>query len=347
MWPFPPKVNYGFKPDSFDPRDVWRDEVYAGEKPALPKSFRVENISYKNQYQNPFCGAMAVTSLSQQKYKELDGQEHEFSQPHLFYNAGGSIWGSSVRPLLEVATNSGLIPYNVLPISNDTMVFFKDRYDVEKKAALNIPFKDAKKINGYAKVICTEEKLKEAIMQDNGVVVPVAAYGAYFAPGANKRVVGEDNHLVYLKGWDEGKWLIHDSLAWQTQGDRWLDGSYQFASAYSILDLPENWKELRDIARANIAPSALEHYGQPRSLEREISVANELLVQLKAFNNQSVLEAAGRFWGLYTNAICYGGYSYRDCINSCYNWRRTGEQLFDFNHETRQQWYNRVKGIIN
>lgn len=345
--PFRPKQVFGYKPNSFDPRDVWRDEVYAGPTDKLPESFKTEGLSFKNQFQNPFCGAMAVVTAAQQKYKELNGKEYEFSQPHLFYNAGGSIFGSSVRPLLDVATKSGLIPYKDFPINEDTTTFFKDRYPIERKTALDMPFRDAKKILGYAKVICNDAHLKQAIVEDGGVIVPVAAYGSYFTQDASKRVSGDDNHLVFLKGWDKGKWLIHDSLAWKTNGDRWLDSSYQFASAYSVLDLPENWKEIRDGVRVELAPNALEHYGQRRSLEREIEVANELLKQLKAFNNQSVLEAAGRWWTILISAICYGGYSYRDCINSLYEYRRSGHHIFDFNLETRDQWYKRIKGLTN
>lgn len=347
MWPLAQKLNSGFLRDGADFRDVWLDEIYAGDTGPLPESYRIEGLPFKDQFQNPFCGAMAVVTAAQHKYKQLDGKDYEFSQPHLFYQAGGTVQGSSTRPLLDVATKPGLIPYKDFPIKNDTTTFFKDRYAAERKAALDMPFRDAKKINGYARVICTEDRLRSAILTYGGLVTPVAAYGAYFADGASKRVNGEDNHLVYRHGWEKDRLLVHDSLAWKTNGDRWLDSSYQFASAYCLLDLPENWREIRDEARAKVAPNALEHYGQRRSLEREIEVANELLKQLKAFNNQSVLEAAGRFWTVLVNAIAYGGYSYRDCINDVYNWRRTGQHIFDFNYETRDNWANRIKQLKN
>lgn len=335
--PFVSKQKFGFIPDSLDFRDVWRDEIYAGEGKILPRSYRIDELPFKYQFQNPFCGAMAVVTAAQHKFKEQN-HEYEFSQPKLFYEAGGTPQGSSVRPLLDVATNKGLIPYKDFLISEDTTKFFYERYDDERKRALALPFKDAKKINGYARVICNEQHLKEAIIADGGLVVPVAAYGAYFTQDVSKRVSEDDNHLVYLKGWDEGKWLIHDSLAWKTNGDRWLDSSYQFASAYSLLDLPTDWRDIRDSVRAEIAPNALNHYGQRRSLEREIIVANELLQKFKDFKNQSVLEAAGRFWTTLINAVCYGGYSYTDCVNDVYSYRRSGLHLFDFDHQTRAQW---------
>lgn len=342
MWPFSPKLKSGYIPNDLDPRDVWLDEIYAGTEDPLPELYRIEGLPYKDQGLYPYCGSMSSITAAQYEYKQL-GKDVEFSQSKLFYEAGGTPEGTSIRSNLDVLVNNGAIPYKDLPLPPNVYDRKDDWYSVNKKTALNMPFRDAKKINGYAMVICTEEKLKRAIMKYGCLLVPVAAYGAYFAEGASKRVNWDDNHLVALKGWEKGKWLIHDSLAWKTKGDRWLDISYQFAVAYCLLDLPEDWREKRDEVRETLAPNALEHYGQKRSLAKEIEVANKLLEELKAFNNQSVLEAAGRFWGVLTNAIAYGGYSYRDCINDVYNWRRTGEHIFDFNHETREQWASRIK----
>lgn len=343
MWPLSPKFNSGYVPDELDPRDIWLDEVYAGDTDPLPESYRIEGLPFRDQGLYPYCGSMACTSAAQFEYSQI-GQTVEFSQPKTFYEAGGTPQGSTIRGNLDVLVKHGAIPYKDFPLPKDVNDRPEDWYQINKKTALDLPFRDAKKINGYAKVICLPDHLKRAILRYGCIIVPVAAYGAYFSPtGYAKRVNWDDNHLVVLKGWDKNGWLIHDSLSWKTNGDRWLDISYQFAVAYCLLDLPEDWREKRDEVRKATAPNALEHYGQRRSLAREIEVANELLKQLKAFNNQSVLEAAGRFWTVLTNAIAYGGYSYRDACNDVYNWRRTGQHIFDFNHETREQWAKRIK----
>lgn len=338
---FKPKIVPGYVPDTFDNRDVWVDEVYAGDV-ELPRAFKVEGYAYRDQGPFPFCVSMACCAETRRQLATL-----ELSQPHTFFNAGGSKTGSSIRNNLDHIVKLGAIPYTTMPFPEDLYAKFENWYDVMRKQALSIPSKDGKMIPGYAKVICNERDLKMAILNHGGLIVPVAAFGDYFK-GKSKRTRSDDNHVVVLKGWDDdlGIWYLHDSLIWKTNGEHTVDKSYQFGSAYSILALPQNWREIRDEKRSEGMQDALNHYGLKRSLEREIEVANEMLKQFKAFNNQSVLEAAGRFWPLYTNAIAYGGYSYRDIVNDCYNWRRTGEHIFDLNHETREQWHKRVKGII-
>jgi len=335
---FKPKLNSGFIPDSFDPRDVWRDEIFAGPT-ELPEEYEVPDLNFRYQQSWPFCVAMACTRIEEKKYKEI-GIDCDLSETKTFFEAGGTEQGSSIRAVLDVLVKKGAVAYDKLPIPP----YIPNALDSLRKTALDIPFGDAKKIPGYVRVVPNEAQLKQAIMEDGGVIVPVAAFGTYFA-GGSKRTRKDDNHVIVLKGWTKDKWILHDSLFSLSEGRNTVDLSYTFQSAYSMLDLPENWREIRDTVRAEGNKDALAHYGQRRSLEREIEVANELLQQLKAFNNQSVLDAAGRFWPLLTNAIAYGGYSYRDCINSLYNWRRTGEHIFDFNQETRDQWYTRIKGL--
>jgi len=91
--------------------------------------------------------------------------------------------------------------------------------------------------------------------------------------------------------------------------------------------------------RAEGFEHCLNHYGKPRDFALEQKVAAKLVKEFQKFKNQSVWEAAGKFWNVYTNAVAYGGYSISygitwmpgDVINDCYHWRRTGEHIFDFN----------------
>lgn len=343
---FKPKSVPGFVQDSFDHRDVWVDELFGGTE-SLPKSFKTDGFAYKDQGLFPFCVAMACVAETQRRYAKSDGKTYEFSQPHLFFNAGGNQNGSSIRDNLDVLVKNGAIKSELDPLPANVYDRPDNWYETMRKNALGIPFKDAKLIQGYARVICNEDTIKQAIMTYGACIVPVAAYGDYFKEGS-KRTRWDDNHVVLVKGWDDDLniWYLHDSLFWKTAGEHTVDKSYAFQSAFAIADLPENWREIRDAARSENMVNALDHYGQKRSLELEITVANEMLKQFKSFNNQSVLDASGRFWTTYINAIAYGGYTYKDVVNSCYNWRRTGQQLFDFDHQTRAQWAKTVKGLL-
>ena len=335
---FKPKLNSGYIPDSLDTRDLWRDEIFAGTT-ELPEEYEVPDLKFRYQQSWPFCVAMACSRIAEKKYKEI-GIDCDLSEAKTFFEAGGTEQGSSIRAVLDVLVKKGAVDYLKMPIPP----YIPNALESLRKTALDVPFGDSKKVKGYVRVAPNEAQIKQAILEDGGVIVPVAAFGSYFA-GGSKRTRKDDNHVILVKGWSKTQWILHDSLFSLSNGRNTVDISYQFQSVYSLADLPENWREIRDTVRAEGNKDVLNHYGQRRSLEREIEVANELLQQLKAFNNQSVLDAAGKFWPVLTNAIAYGGYSYRDCINSLYNWRRTGQHIFDFNQETRDQWYTRIKGL--
>lgn len=335
---FKPKLKSGYIPDELDTRDVWRDEFFAGAT-ELPEEYEVSDLKFRFQQSWPFCVAMACTRATEKKYKEI-GIDTDLSEAKTFFEAGGTEQGSSIRAVLDVLVKKGAVNYEKMPIPP----YLQNILDALRRTALDVPFGDSKKIKGYARIVPNETQIKQAILEDGGVIVPVAAYGAYFA-GGSKRTRKDDNHVVLIKGWNKTQWILHDSLFSLSNGRNTVDISYQFQSAYSLVDLPQDWREIRDTVRSEGNKDVLNHYGQRRSLEREIEVANELLKQLKAFNNQSVLDAAGRFWPVLTNAIAYGGYSYRDCINFLYEFRRSGKFIFDFNQETRDQWFKRVKGL--
>jgi hypothetical protein len=180
------------------------------------------------------------------------------------------------------------------------------------------------------------------------VLVGVAASGGWWKDKAN-RSKPEDNHAVLLVGYEQDdSWIVFDSLQPEKDfnGYHRLSSEYTFSSAYAITELPANWKELRDEAR-EAPPGNKERYGKQRNYEAEVAFANKMLAEFKRFNNQSVLEAAGRFWETLIRAGVYGGYSLTytkwgrwmpgDLINSVYNWRRTGKHLFDFNKLRNEQ----------
>lgn len=356
------KKNFGYVEDPFDPRDVWLDEVFAGDEGReIPTKYHIDELVYDRQGVYPYCVSFATTSVVEYLHKKETGKEIKLSPAHLFYNAEGGIYGSSVRQNLNVVReeDKGAIPDKYFPMPIEIGKKSNDWFPTYKKKAKGVPFKDATHIKGYARVLPFKSTIKKAILDHGPLLIGVfvSRRDGYYT-GHGERKTEDDNHCVALTGWDDDKnvWYIHDSLGWVSanNGTGTLSQNYTFRYAYAITELPENWKQLRDESRekdfeqdpTSPNPSALEHYGKQRNMELEITTANEMLARFNAFGNKSVKDAAGRFWPLYTNAIAYGGYTYTDIINDCYHWRRTGTHLFDFNYKTREMWFRELKGRL-
>lgn len=326
---------------------IWEDELFAGETTPLPSYYKVEDLLYDPQGPYPFCAATAVTTAAEYAYKRDTGITKRFSQAHLFFNGGGTKSGASATRLLNVARKNGMVLYGAMPMPE----LFEDNWcQILRKKALSIPFKDAYKIPGFLGVVPDKDKIKKAIFNYGPLIIGVyASFIDGYYTGNGKRKTQRDNHLVVLAGWDDvdNKWIIHESQNWakNTEGYVTLHQDYTFNCVLGIPEgLPENWREIIDEKRK--APEgALEHYGQLRVWQKEKNAEQALIDAFSKFNNKSVSDAAGRFWPIYINAIAYGGYSVKDVVNDCYNWRRTGQNIFDFNYETRDQWAERIKGL--
>jgi len=345
----------GFLKDSFDPRDYWLDEVQllcGEETKEIPDSYVVPDLKFDHQAGYPYCVSYAITTALEKKIRSYTGVVKAFSQPHLFHHSGGSQNGSWIRRTLNTVVDKGCIPEARLPRPQDKP---KDWFDKMQKEAESIPFADSSRLKVYARVAMEEPMMKQAIIDHGPIVTSLSTNRANFVQPnywSKKftRFTKTDTHAVLIAGWDEdeeGKyWIIFDSLNGGNYGvgdhQGLLDGyhrisrEYDFYSGYVMVELPVNvnHEQVKEevIKNREVEFSvALSHYGKPRDFSKEVEVANELRRQFEDFKNQSVLEAAGKFWTTYINAVAYGNYSYRDCINDCYNWRRTGNHAFNLN----------------
>ena len=341
----------GYEAPPFDPRDVWEDELLAGDSapdPELPPHYRVNSFKFEPQGAYPFCVSFATTALAEQIFKTRKS-EQEFSQKHLFYHSAGTRNGSNFKVNLETARQFGCVPSQVCPMPKNIWEISDESFAAENKAAQAVNFVGAKKIPGYVRINPTPNQLKAAIIKYGGLLTGVAASGGYWS-NATKRPEGkEDNHAVVLAGWDDdGSWWIFDSLQPTTAFDGYhkLHPSYDFHVAYGITALPEDWKELRDEARVS-PPNNAARYGKPRDFAAEVAFADKMMKEFAKFNNKSVLDAAGRFWEQLIRAGVYGGYSLSytkwgvwqpgDLINFVYAWRRTGQYIFNLDKERNNQ----------
>ena len=330
-------MNFGLLPNPIDKRDLWLDELPVAGSVEVPSQFIIPNLRFENQGGWPFCAAFSGTKLIETKSEFED----EYSQADLFFKSGGSKKGTYFRAILEAARVKGLVDYEELPMPSDL-------YDLAEWEDLKLRSDQLVgkwKIPGYARVANNSDEIKSAMLQYGALLVGVDATRGYFEYRAKRNQV-RDNHAVLLVGWDEGSWIVFDSLERELgfNGYHHLDASYEFYNAWCILDLPPDWRKKKEETQQNEFQYCLDHYGKPRNLSKEKEVANELEREFKKFNNQSVWEAAGKFWTVYVNAISYDSYNshyYKpwpiwkpgDVINDCFNWRRTGKHLFDFNFE--------------
>ena len=334
----------GYIPDPFDHRDVFADEILGEEEMAIPPSYIIEGLPYERQGSFPYCVSFACTTLLEYLYKKT-GENHMFSQPHLFFHSGGTKMGSGFRANLDVLRSRGAIPYQKFPMPDVKYGRGDGWYEETKPKALGTPFEDVMLLDGYVKVKSDSSALKKAVMSYGALLVGVQAGKGDYYTGRGVRVSDTDNHAVLLVGWDSEHWIIFDSLAWvkDAAGYGTLDISYTFNSVYAVTELPKNWKKKVEKVRSKGFGHVLNHYGKPRNLEAEQRVAVQLMDEFRKFNNRSVFDAAGRFWTVLINAVVYGGYSisYRkfgvwqpgDVINDIFHYRRTGKHIFDFNEE--------------
>lgn len=338
----------GLLPDVFDPRDVFEDEL-AGEAlaVALPPKYRTEDLVFEPQGSWPFCASFATTKMVEHALAKLHGDRYELSQPHLFFHSGGGPGGSTFRGNLDTARNLGTRLFQDFPMP-------KDLYDLEsfpqvREQALKLKPDPTMRIVGYVRITPNRDAIKEAIFKYGMVMVGVKAAGGYWGDRAKRPASSVDDHATLLVGWEpDGAWVAFDSLQPSRgfTGYHTLDKDYEFHSVYAVTELPKDWKEQRDKAREAPSNNAA-RYGKPRDFPAEVKFAAEMLEAFKKFNNQSVLEAAGRFWEQLIRAGVYGGYSlsYRkwgiwqpgDLINFVYHYRRTGKQLFNLDKPRDQQ----------
>ncbi|MDP2654907.1 MAG: hypothetical protein Q8Q08_12875 [Candidatus Omnitrophota bacterium] len=345
-------MNTGFLPNPFDPRDAWEDEIAGGENVShetIPPSFLPDKLSFEPQGAWPFCVAFSGSKLLETLIRRTTGETPEFSQMHLFFRSGGTRKGSWFRAVLEVMRQHGCIDYGRMPMPE--ALYDLTGFEIYQGKARDIPFDPATKSAGYVRIDPSPDAVRKAIVKYGAVQVGVAASGVYWKDRTQRPTGAVTDHAAVLDGYaGDGAFRKLDSLRPSSDYDgyHFLSPDYAFDTVYALTALPDDWKERRDAART-APPGNADRYGKPRDYEAELKFAAQMLAEFQRFKNQSVLEAAGRFWELYIRAGVYGGYnlSYRkwgtwqpgDLINDCYHWRRTGKHIFDFDLPRDQQGF--------
>ena len=311
--------------------------------PAQSKDWRPYLPKFRDQSWFPFCVSFAHRALAA-TFEKSQGRDVEISPINLFFKAEGMTLGSYVWKNAHVGVRDGFILEKDKPLLDPQMYSYKDWRDINDYALANIS-KEAEqeaekyKIKSYQWVNPRDDIAMIDAMNHSPLVVVIRLGDTY-----NEKIVTPPNkkgsyHAVLMSYMDQhGQKYIFDSLRHRKDfdGERILHPDYHIVSAYSYRDMPDDWAEKQEENKVKDFEVCLQHYGKKRDLSKEQGTAKEMVVKFKAFQNDSVWEAAGRFWTVYINAITYGKYTYTDVINDCYNWRRTGEHIFDFNKKRNE-----------
>lgn len=325
------RKNYGFIPE-VNPNVPQYDLIFAGEKPkAGVDDWRKYQAGFKDQDGFPFCVSYATMNAKYAMQKMQTGKDILISPYELFFRAGGNKRGSVISNNLRTLMDGGT-PYDNRP-RPETLDWSKwDEYATESKAEIYPQLKS----EGYSYVPAFSEEVILGALSQSPLIIGVSVDSKYMTDQVIKWDGKQPNHGVALLCIDSQKYrYIQCSLAQRTKlnpyGIKKLDPNYPIMYAHSLRDLPDDWPVKQKNAMEQEFGECLNHYGKPRRYEDEVKTASKMLDKFKSYKNNSVIEASGRFWTVYINAITYGGYSYTDVVNDCYNWRRTGQHAFDLN----------------
>lgn len=346
----------GLRLDQIDPKLAQYDLVFAGEaKPKLrSKDWRPLAPDFRRQLWFPICVAMAHRTVVNCFERVENGQNVEINPAWLFFTGGGGKWGSRIANLGDVGLEKGFVLEKDKSMLDPANFTWSDWSYIEKYSVQVTPEALeralAYKIKAYSWVNPSNMNLVLDAMDYSPLVIAVEIGDTYQNDYAERptKFSGILHALALLYVDDYGNKYCLDSLQYRGgfDGIRVLAPDYPVLSFYSYRDMPNDWKEKQDQAKQKEFAICLNHYGKPRNLAKEQEVAQKMVKAFKAFKNQSVWEASGRFWTVYVNAIVYGGYSLEytkgwkwfagDVINDCYFWRRAGKHIFDFNKERSQ-----------
>jgi hypothetical protein len=329
-----------------DTRDVYKDQILAGGEPKILQNTNFSKLMRKEfQGYKTFCTAYSTTKVADVLYKK------DSSQDALALMTNTNAVGNTTNNVFAFVKNRGTVKQSDFPdISLETWNQIKYLGQAVKDQVPSSVYAKLEMLKSFGYLrLNTDKQVLMQELQDHPVVAIIGLGNSF---NTSNEVVEPNSNINYyhqtvLAGMQKDKgFLVNDSLRGPLgTGDYYLDFDYPILSAYELTkEMPINWKELQAASLEKDFSICLNHYGMPRDIMRETFVAGEMVRAFQAFKNDSVFQAAGKFWTVYVNAITYGRYSleyYRlgikwmpgDVINDCYHWRRAGEHLFDFNKQ--------------
>ena len=221
------------------PYDV-RDYKIATVAKEFPESFKLEEVSVKNQGSVGSCVAHACSTVVEYHNKRQEGTDIVFSTEFIYgYRPLGYYVGEGmyIRNALKTLQKMGDCPVQYLKGNHkcdEAMEIVESKLDELKEHAY------PHRISTYAKV-STEAEIKQALMDFGYVVVSMPWHKDATLKNGVYTYTSKDTsgyHCVVVYGWDERGWLVHNSWgsAWGKKGKFVVPFDFKWREAWAVTD---------------------------------------------------------------------------------------------------------------
>lgn len=287
---------------------------------------------FRSQGLSTWCTAFAGCAIGYIFEKKEKGTSPLFSPMELFYRSNGTYTGNYLintgKEMMHSFVLDSLVP---TPVPQSWSVDDWAKYKAVAKATLDaITVGQQFKLKSLAVVGTTPSNLKAALIDSPLMICIGVGKGYWNDPAPHVEAYDAFHCVVLVDIDDQGNYVIFDSLSKTGSGFHKLAADYEILTAFSFIDLPDNWQDIQNQKLQEYLPGPLQQYGKPRILAVEQLAAQDLLKAVQ--KNPGVRGLIGRDWLICVNAISYGGYSIQDILNQYTNIRRTGKTIFNLNN---------------
>ena len=221
------------------PFDI-RDYKVAVTAEEFPESFKLPEVSVKNQGSTGSCVAHACSTVVEFHNKRQENTDIVFSTEFIYgYRPAGYYVGEGmyVRNALKTLKDLGDCPLSDLKGNHkcpEAMEIVEAKLeDLKDKAYPH-------RISTYAKV-STADEIKQALMSFGYVVASMKWYRDYKLKNGVYTYTSNDNygyHCVVIYGWDERGWLVQNSWGsgWGQKGKFVVPFDFKWTESWAVTD---------------------------------------------------------------------------------------------------------------
>lgn len=221
------------------PFDI-RDYKVAVKNTEFPETFKLPEVTVKNQGSTGSCVAHACSSVVEYHNKRQEGSDVVFSTEFIYgYRPTGYYVGEGmyIRNALKTLREVGDCPLADLRGNQkcpEAMQAVEAKLEELKDKAY------PHRISTYAKVNTVDE-IKQALMDFGYVVISMPWYKDYkLKNGVYTYTKDKDHgyHCMVIYGWNENGWLIHNSWGktWGQKGKFILPFDFKLREAWAVTD---------------------------------------------------------------------------------------------------------------